>query len=464
MPVAEALALDGRLHVEQMNIEADMSALELLAAWAGRFSPIVALEGSDRIYALLLDITGCAACFGGEDKLLERVVRELREQCWNARVAIADTVGAAWGLAHYGGTPVWAPPGQTEAAMLPLPVAALRVPDETVRCLTELGIERIGELMTLPRSSLPARLGPMVLERLDQALGQQPEVLVPHRPPPPVEANFQFEYATDHRDAIDYALNQLIQRVCRLLEERHAGARKIDCLLHYEMAKPSRLEIELVRPSRSVRHLSMLFRARFERVTLDEPACAMSLRVPAAVPLDAAQGEIFDSELAHHDAELAKLVDELSNRLGRKAVTRARLDADPQPEYACCYEPLISHPDGRTSPSRAVRKPRRDPSLFTEDSADSAVPLPIRPLRLWPEPILIPTTSVIPEGPPVRFSWEGAEHSIARSWGPERIETGWWRGQDVHRDYYLVETVTGARFWIYRSRDDSRWFLHGCFD
>src|SRR5262245_17644003 len=370
MPVAEALTLDPRLHVEPVNTEADMQALGLLAQWAGRFSPIVALEGSDRRYALLLDITGCATCFSGEDKLLEKTVRELREQGWNARVAIADTVGAAWGLAHYGGTPIWTPPGQTEAALLPLPVAALRLPDETVCCLADLGIERIGELITLPRSSLPARLGPIVLERLDQALGRLPEVLVPHRPPPLVEANFSFEYATDHRDAIDYALNQLIQRVCRLLEERHVGARKIECLLHYEVAKPSRLEIELVRPSRSIRHLSMLFRTRFERVTLPEPACALSLRVPITVPLDASQCEIFDSELVQDDGELSKLVDELSNRFGREVVTRARLVADAQPEYACCYEPAITHSEGGPHPRRANtdRKKKCSESPFTEHS------------------------------------------------------------------------------------------------
>jgi protein ImuB len=460
MPVAEALAIDSRLHVQEYDAEADLRALGGLAEWAGRFSPIVALEGAKCRHSLLLDITGCATCFSGEDKLLERMARELREQGWNARVAIADTVGAAWGLAHYGGTPIWAPPGQTEAALLPLPVAALRLPDETVRCLAELGIERIGELIALPRSGLPARLGPMVLERLDQALGRLPEVLVPHRPLPMVEATFSFEYATDHRDAIDYALNQLIQRVCRLLEERHAGARKIECLLHHEGAKPSRLEIELVRASRSVRHLSMLFRARFERVTMDEPACALSLRVPVTVPLDASQCEIFDADVARDAGELSRLVDELSNRLGREAVTRVRLVADAQPEYACCYEPVISHEGRARKTDTNSAKMGASASLFTDNSHS----VPVRPLRLWAEPIGIPTISVVPEGPPVRFRWAGIEHSIARSWGPERIETGWWRGEDVHRDYYLVETVSGARFWIYRRRHDSHWFLHGCFD
>jgi protein ImuB len=53
---------------------------------------------------------------------------------------------------------------------------------------------------------------------------------------------------------------------------------------------------------------------------------------------------------------------------------------------------------------------------------------------------------------------------FAQTWGPERIETGWWRGQAVGRDYYRVETTDGRRFWIFRNLEDNRWFLHGVFD
>jgi protein ImuB len=512
MPVAEARAIEPSLHVEQYEPDADLMALGRLAEWASRFSPIVAMEGGGQraesggpskhskrhlalrsplsalSHSLLLDITGCAACFGGEEKLLEQAVREFREQEWNARVAIADTVGGAWGLAHYGQTPQLVPPGETEAALWPLTVAALRLPNETVSCLAELGIERIGELAALPRSSVPARLGPAVLDRLDQALGRLPEVLVPHRPPPPIEAAVAFEYATDQRDAIDYVLGQLAARVCRLLDERSAGARQVECWLHHEVARPQRLEVGLYRPSRSPTHLRMLFRTRFEHVAIDEPVCAISLRVPVVVPLDAAQCEIFDTETARDDGEWARFVDELSTRLGRDAVTRPRLVADAQPEHACCYEPVVERVDSRGSivEGRKTRIPSREnstesqvsgsrfslfnsgtPELGSSQSSSGSRLSTLdsrRPLQLLPQPVPIPTTSVVPDGPPMRFRWGGVEHTIARSWGPERIETGWWRGQDVHRDYYLVETHSGARFWIYRRRDDGRWFLHGCFD
>jgi protein ImuB len=72
-------------------------------------------------------------------------------------------------------------------------------------------------------------------------------------------------------------------------------------------------------------------------------------------------------------------------------------------------------------------------------------------------------TSVAPEGPPARFRLAGTDHWIAHAWGPERIETGWWRGRCVRRDYYQVETGTGERFWLFRELHSGAWFLHGEF-
>ena len=76
----------------------------------------------------------------------------------------------------------------------------------------------------------------------------------------------------------------------------------------------------------------------------------------------------------------------------------------------------------------------------------------------------IGTPLLLPAGltSPLRFL--GHAHRIAKTWGPERIETGWWRRQAVGRDYYRVETVTGRRFWIFRNLRDGRWFLHGMFE
>jgi protein ImuB len=184
---------------------------------------------------------------------------------------------------------------------------------------------------------------------------------------------------------------------------------------------------------------------------MPSPVSAVRLIVSLSERLDELQGSLLEDESAGASGELFCLIDELSSRLGRAAVSNPMLVADPQPECSFRYEPAIhEHAD--------VDVPKES-DCFSE-VADRLG----RPLRLWTDPVLIPTVSVVPEGPPIQFRWLGVEHRVASSWGPERIETGWWRGQDVHRDYYIVETTDGARFWIFRRRDDGEWFLHGCFD
>jgi protein ImuB len=75
----------------------------------------------------------------------------------------------------------------------------------------------------------------------------------------------------------------------------------------------------------------------------------------------------------------------------------------------------------------------------------------------------LPVVSIAPEGPPVQFRLAGRDERIVRAWGPERIETGWWRTRYVRRDYYQVETARGARLWLFRQLNSGAWFLHGEF-
>ncbi|HYO25625.1 MAG TPA: hypothetical protein VEQ85_11840, partial [Lacipirellulaceae bacterium] len=156
-------------------------------------------------------------------------------------------------------------------------------------------------------------------------------------------------------------------------------------------------------------------------------------------------------------------------RLGRQAVVRCRIVSDAQPELAYREEPLVgsappSAPGGRSrmhSRRSALARPRK-PAVpaRAEPPAKGALD---RPLCLLARPVPLEMASVVPQGPPIRFRFQGEQHEIAKQWGPERIETGWWRRQRAVRDYYRVETAAGRRFWLFRRRDD-RWFLHGGYE
>ena len=187
------------------------SALQILNH-CQRFSPLVGVEPTDN-ESILLDITGLAHLFGGEAALCEAIVSDFGRLGLAARVAVADTIGAAWAAARCGmkwavGSGQWAvnlkseifdpssfiphpsslrpppsaliiPPGQSPAFLAPLPPAALRLPGETVRLLGELGVTRIGQLEALPREEFSSRFGPALLRRLDQAFGRLDEPVPP---------------------------------------------------------------------------------------------------------------------------------------------------------------------------------------------------------------------------------------------------------------------------------------------
>jgi protein ImuB len=453
MPVAEALAIDRRLQLRTYDPAGDLHALRGLCEWATRFSPLVGLEDDAAPQCLLLDVSGSGPYFGGEPRLLRLVAHGLRYQRWKARIALADTIGAAWAIARFHDHSHTAPPGETEIVLRPLPVEALRLPAESVNRLNALGIVTVGQLMDLPRESIPRRLGREVLDRLDRALGRTAEVLSPYQSLPEIEAAIGFEYATDRRDVLDFALDRLTARVREMLREHDWGARRLECLLWHEtVAEPTRLEVGLARPSRSASHFRLLLHTRLERVALSEPVSGITLRATLTARLDDPQAGFLDDEQTGPAAlELWALIDQLTSRLGREAVTSPSLVADPQPELACRFDPAIPSADA-------------DRELSIRHLPSSASVRVSRPMRLYSEPAPIFDVSAPRDDAPGQFRWLGTLYVIARAWGPERIETGWWRGHDVGRDYYIVETAEGARFWIYYCRNQARWFLHGCFD
>jgi hypothetical protein len=132
---------------------------------------------------------------------------------------------------------------------------------------------------------------------------------------------------------------------------------------------------------------------------------------------------------------------------------RPRLGGSPVPERAVRYEAVVEEGRGTRSEERG----RKRPADSRQPTADS------RPLLLYPEPQPIEVTAIAPEGPP-QFIWIGGRReAITAHWGPERIETLWWRGRSVRRDYYRIATTTGSQQWIFQRLADGKWFLHGLF-
>ncbi|MCP4249081.1 MAG: DNA polymerase Y family protein [bacterium] len=463
MPLAEARAVLPELIAQPYEPDRNAAGLEHLAVWAQKFSPLVESAWPD---VLLLDVTGCEQVFGGEENIVCQAVAGLAERGLRARVAIADTIEAAWVLAHGADEPaVVAPPGQTAPLLVRLPPAAMRIEADVVATLDALGVRTIGDLLMLPRSTLPARFGPQLSLRVRLLLGETPERILSPRSDPAFSACLAFG-PTDRLEVLLAALEKVTEALVEQLVSQDASARRLLGVVYFPERSPWSWEVGLSRPSRDGRHLATLLRARLERVDLSSRVAGLRITALETVSWSPAQGELFDDPLRSDDEALGGLIDRLANRLGARSVVRAEAVDDHQPERAIAYRPLVG---GRTPNERqAKRDPRRtnkDKRKESDRTWDPAVARPSRrPLCLLQRAAEVRVISLVPDGPPTWFRYGGREYRVAQAVGPERLEVGWWRGPDVRRDYFRVVTEGGQRFWLYHDLATGRWFLHGSYE
>lgn len=449
----------------------DREALQRLVPWCESFSPTVGIADGEPPDSLLFDVTGLAPLFCGEETLVAHVRQEFGRRGWTTCLALADTPGAAWALAHYEtdrgippGSPIIVPTGQSRAAIGGLPIEALRLSPGCVSDLNDLGLRQIGQLLELPRESLAARFGAAILQRLDQATGAADEVIAAHHPPPEIEAEWTFEYPTDCPDLVQQVLQERLEQITRQLSSRRQGVQELVFRWRCESNPPGQIKVGLYRPSAAARHLVELIETQWQATCrpLAEPITSLCVSVTIVAPLEYYQQALFD-DLRQQDnpRETALLVDRLASRLGRHSVVRPRLLPEAQPELAWRYIPLVGEQRPAGSAPLRKKKPSRRKS---SEQTIAAHPGPLtRPLSLAAKPLPVEVVSVAPHGPPAAFSLSGEQHHVARAWGPERIQTGWWRGRSVGRDYYRVETGDGQWFWLFRQLTDGRWFCHGAF-
>lgn len=451
MPVAEATAISTLQAVRLTHdAEADRRALEKLADWCHRFSPTVGIEDTD---TLLLDATNLAPLYGGEGPLVEQISQGLTRLGLTAHVALADNIAAAWALAHYpgSGTTRLAPVGESIAAVVSLPLAALRLDDITIETLGRLGIESVEEVLALPRSELASRFGPELLTRIHQLLGDQAEVIRAVAHSERLTTQWLLEPPLTKWTHINKILQQLLRRLAHLLAARDAGALQLTCHLECQASDDVSFDVRLFRPTADAAHLMEIVALRSERLLLTSPVTAVKVHVAKYAPLARQQRVLFERE-SHwqHSTGVAALVDRLAGRLGAEAVVQCRVQHEAQAEFAYTEQSLVGN---LTARKKSTAKP----------PTAKLAPLD-RPLHFFAKPQRVETLSFLHEGPPIRFTHGGQQYVVAHHRGPERIETGWWRRRGIRRDYYRVETTTGRRFWLFRCLRRQKWYLHGAYE
>lgn len=451
LALAQARVMHPDLDVVPQDCGRDKALLDTIAEECQRYTPLTMVEASDGV---LLDIAGCAHLFGGERKLVDDAAERIAGLGFTLRAGVASTIGAASAAARFSATTI-VESGTEREFLLPLPLAALRLPAETIAALARVGLKRIGDIIDLPRTPLTARFGAELLLKLDRALGREPEPFVPQRPVAPYVAEQRFPEPIAREEDVIAVTERLAGRLKTMLERRGEGARRLELTLFRTDGAVRRLSVSTSRPVCEPRDMRALFVERLNTLAdaLD-PGFGFDLARLGVLRAEPRPPEQIDLAQGDDPADLARLVDRLSVRLGAHRVSRLVAHDQHLPELAAGHIPAQAAHD--------------DPGWAAFRQFRFMVDLSPRPPRLLAKPEPIEAMATVPDGPPVRFRWRRALHEVVAADGPERIEGAWWDAEAPARDYFRVEDSCGVRFWLfraglYRMTATPAWFLHGLF-
>lgn len=449
LTLADARARVPNIAVREADPIGTARLLETIGAFCERYTPWTALDPPE---GLILDISGCAHLFGGEEGLRTRVLADLSARGLRARATIASNADLACALVRHAEGGV-AQPEDEDALARRLPTRALRIPAETVTALLRAGLKTVGMIAERPSGALTARFGAAFTHHLDCLFGRAETPRTPLRTPAPFRVDAVFAEPLGHAEAIEAALKDLIVSLSQALEDAAKGGRAFEASFFRTDGVVRRIAVECGRPLRRPDAIARLFRERMDALAdpLDPGFGFDSLRLsaPVAEPLAARQTGLDSDGEASMDVD--DLVDRLAARLGETQVLRFVARDTHAPERAARLAPATH--GGK--PSRWERPEPDDP--------------PLRPATLFSAPQPVEALAEVPDGPPLRFRWRRVVHEVAASEGPERLAPEWWCDADGEtRDYYRVEDRQGRRFWMFREGvygggESPRWFIHGLF-
>ncbi len=421
-PSATLRAYDAQAHARLV----EDAALALL-----QYTPEVALTEADTI---LLDVTASLNLFRGIRALCHRIAATAQGLGVAARLGVAPTASGAWLLAASARQRRRVLKLTTLARRLDaLPAACLPAAARHLDWLAGIGCDTLAALRRLPRGALQRRTHAALLQALDQAYGEAPELHAWMAAPAVFAGRIELEERVEHVAGVLCVASRLVEQLCGWLVAQHRAATGIALVIEHERGRhacaPTTLDVRLAGPSWSPARMMPLLTERLNRLALAAPALAVTLQAVDLETLAPVPMDLFP-EQGGNTADHAHVMALLVARLGRENVLHPSPVADHRPETA-----------NRWVPNNAPAGPARYAPGVT------------RPCWLLESPIALSTRGHRP--------YYGAPLRIVQ--GPERIEDGWWSGLIV-RDYFVAEAPDGARYWLFRARGEaSGWFLHGLF-
>jgi len=413
------------------------STLQRLCLCAQQFTPLVSIEMPN---ALLLEIKGSVKLFGSLAALHAAIEAAWGRLSLRAHAATAPTALAALWLARAGKPACIEDSGQLAGGLAELPIACTSWDPAWLQTLRAMGITRIGELLRLPRAGISRRLSPAAVLDLDIALARQAAPRRAFVPRVRFRERRDFETEIETVVYLQKALEPLIERCAQFLRERQAGVQSLELGLRHRVIPVTRVRLGLATITSERRRLTDVLDEKLNRLELAAPVRGMELKSGSLQPLPAGSLDAFAGMRAGGVCAgntAPQLVERLRARLGEQAV------------YG-----VVSVPEHRPEAAwRRVHELRLKPAVRAGARAEGMrVGEMPRPVWLLDEPVLLAAN--------LQQLCRGG--SILEQ-GPERIESGWWDGKDVTRDYYIARQARGARWWVFQQRQTQCWYLHGMF-
>ena len=438
--VAAAKALALELRVLPRDEGSERATLERLAAWAGQFTPMVYIEPQ----GLVMEVEPSLKLFDGHARLTAAIRQGIRDLGFHATLGIAPTPLAArlFARAEARGVAVRSCIRLEHLAerVADLPLFLLDWPAKTLAHLTDLGVLRMKDVLALPGDGLARRFGAGVLLDRERLMGHVADPRVPYEAPPRFRSRIELPAEADGVEALLFPLHRMLHELEGALRGRGSGVQQLAITLEHGRSKRTRLDLDFASAERETDFILAIAREKLGRLVLPAATCAIVLSAEALLPY-APRSAAWLPGPAETAIDRERLIERLAARLGRDRVYGIAVGDDHRPEkgWTTGDRPLLS--------GNGTRVPHAD------NSGLSPV-VPDRPLWLLNRPQKLITR----EGQP---TYQG---ELALQAGPERIEAGWWDGEEVCRDYYVATNASGEAFWIFREhRDAQAWYLHGVF-
>ena len=431
--VAAAKALAGDLRVVARDPRREQETLERLAAWAGQFTPMVCLDAQ----GIALEVEATMRLFEGHARMTAAIVRGVRELGYAATVGVAPTPLAARAFARAEAqgraTRSCLALAELRERVGELPLFLLDWPEKTLARLTDLGILRMRDMLQLPAEGVARRFGPEIALSLERLMGRAADPRKPYEPPARFRSRLELPAEADGVEALLFPLKRLLAELEGALRGRGAGVQRLALALEHGRRARTRLDLEFASPERESDFILAIARERLGRLTLPAATHALELRADALLPYVPRAGAWLPGA-GEQAIDRERLAERLAARLGKDRVFGIAIADDHRPERNW----KGTHPEARHD------------SRGGERGASPGC----RPAWLLPRPHKL----VARDGSPA------CQGELTLHAGPERIEAGWWDGEEARRDYYVAINPQGEAFWIYREhRDLSSWYLHGVF-